>query len=166
MSTLFELSQAVRMRRTDMGFTQSSVAKLSGLSRTTINQIENGTIQDLSIKRATRLVDVLGLKMNVSTGHVSRVSSKNTALQKAAQTAGISYKNAIAPEMLRNLFLGEEIPVKFQPHVRAVLEEAPISLLASVVEQLHVENGIERRVVWAQMRSMARELLSYREVWL
>lgn len=164
MSALFELGQAVRMRRSDMGFTQINVAKLSGLSRTTVNQIENGTIEDLSIKRATRLVDALGLKMSVSTGQTIGASAKRTALQKASLIAGISYKKSLDSESLRHSLLGAEMPAEFQPHLRAVLEETPISLLAAVVEQLHLEDAIERSDVWKRMREMARELHSYREI--
>ena len=51
MSAITEFSSAVRTRRADMGLTQTALAGLSGLSRATINQLENGTLQDLSLKR-------------------------------------------------------------------------------------------------------------------
>jgi transcriptional regulator with XRE-family HTH domain len=166
MSALFELGQAVRVRRSDMGLTQQNVAKLSGLSRTTVNQIENGAIQDLSIKRATRLVDALGLKMSIAQARkLAPTDSASTALQKACRVSGISYKLAIGPEVLKQALLSGEIPDAFRPHVRAVLEEAPIALLAAVAEQLSFEEHVERSAVWGQMRTMARALQSYREVW-
>lgn len=45
MNTLKELGNSVRQRRTDMDLTQATLAQLSGLSRATINQIENGAIR-------------------------------------------------------------------------------------------------------------------------
>jgi len=40
-----------------------------------------------------------------------------------------------------------------------------VSLLASIAEQLHEETGIERAKVWKQMRDLAHQLKSSREIW-
>lgn len=166
MTALSELGFAVRIRRAEMGLTQQHLAKLSGLSRTTVNQIENGSIHDLSIGRATRLADALGLWMGVSTGTVSPKSQASAgALARASRSASVSYKKTLEPETLRSALVLGELPAEFQPHVRSVLEEAPMSLLASVVDQIHQEDLIERSVLWTQMRTLARSLQSYREVW-
>jgi len=66
MSTIQELGSTVRTRRSDMGLTQTTLAKLSGLSRATVNQVENGTINDLSLTRASKLLGVLGLFITVA----------------------------------------------------------------------------------------------------
>ncbi len=167
MTALSELGMTVRTRRAEMGLTQQHLAKLSGLSRTTVNQIENGSIRDLSLGRATRLVEVLGLWMGVSAGTLRPTNlASASALAKAARSASVSYKKALEPETLRSVLLHGATPMEFQPHVRAVLEEAPISMLAAVVDQLHHENQIERSALWTQMRTLARGLQSYREVWL
>ena len=166
MTALTDLGIAIRERRSDMGLTQHHVAKLSGLSRTTINQVENGTIRDLSLGRATRLVDVLGLKMGVASARKSLNStSQVTAIQNACRIANVSYKKTLDPESLKKVLISGEIPAEFQPHVRAVLEEAPVSLLASVAEQMCVERQVDRTAVWLRMKTMARALQSYREVW-
>ena len=65
MGALHELGQAVQERRTRMGMTQASLAALSGLSRQTISQLESGSIGDLSLQRAQKLADVLGLALQV-----------------------------------------------------------------------------------------------------
>jgi hypothetical protein len=44
------------------------------------------------------------------------------------------------------------------PHVRALLDEASPALLAAVVEQLHLEDGVERAQVWRTMRALAHQL--------
>lgn len=168
MSTIHELGAAVRTRRTDMGLTQGSVAKLSGLSRATVNQVEKGTIQDLSLKRATRLGDALGLKMIVARPRDSsgvEIMGKTKPLERAVQIANVSYKKSISTESLQQILLTAECPDRFQPHVRALLEEAPVSLLAAVVAQIHGDHGLERGVVWSRMRKLAQLLQSYRELW-
>ncbi len=51
------------------------------------------------------------------------------------------------------------------PRVYVLLDEAPVSLLASVVEQLHREEGVERAQAWKRMRELAHQLKSSREIW-
>lgn len=168
MFTLTELSAAVRARRSDMGLTQGTLAKRSGLSRATVNQVENGTIQDLSINRAAKLLAALGLSMTISPPRLNRggpAIQKRDALEIAALTASVSYRSTMTADQLRDALATGVVTGNFVPHVNALLEEAPISLLASVVEQLHLECGLERPQVWRQMREMARHLKSNRELW-
>ncbi|MES2091825.1 MAG: helix-turn-helix domain-containing protein [Pseudomonadota bacterium] len=168
MSSLYELSAAVRVRRADMGLTQMTLATLSGLSRATVNQVENGTIKDLSMTRAARLLDALGLSMSIAaprTGNRKRLMEKSKPLDIAARTASVSYKIPVSAGQLREtLTTGMFLP-DFLPHVYALLDEAPVSLLASVVEQVHEEAGIERAAVWTRMRELADRLKSRREIW-
>jgi transcriptional regulator with XRE-family HTH domain len=168
MSTILELSTAVRARRSDMGLTQLALATLSGLSRATVNQVEKGTIKDLSLTRATRLLEVLGLYMHVALPRADfrpEKKEKSRALDIAARTASVSYRSSIGANQLRDALITGEVPAAFAPHVYALLDEAPVSMLASVVEQLHQESGLERARAWKYMRDLARRLKSRREIW-
>jgi transcriptional regulator with XRE-family HTH domain len=168
MSTIHELGAAVRVRRSDMGLTQGTLAKLSGLSRTTINQVETGNLQNLSLNRASQLASVLGMNLTISeprTRGTKRAEKSLSALEKAAIVASTSYKKLITAGKLQGLLLHVDVSTEFLPHVRALLEEAPTSLLADVVEQLHAENGIERSELWGRMKKIARSVHSYRELW-
>jgi transcriptional regulator with XRE-family HTH domain len=168
MSAIQELSAVVRTRRADMGLTQASLAKLSGLSRATVSQVENGTIHDLSLKRASRLLDSLGLQVTVAPprSHGERNESrKSSALHKAAQTASVSFRVSMGPEILEQVLTTKVLPKEFLPHLHTLLEEAPISLLAGVVEELHLKHGIDRVQIWSRMRGLARQFLTGREQW-
>ena len=170
MSPIFELSTAVRTRRSDMGLTQLTLAMLSGLSRATVNQLEKGTIKDLSLTRAARLLDVLGLTMAIAAPRPrpasrDRDKEKSTALDLAARTASVSYQASISAAQLREALTSGTLAPAYQPHVYALLDEAPVSLLASVAEQLHRDAGVERAHVWKQMRALAHRLKSSREIW-
>ena len=168
MSPIFELSTAVRTRRSDMGLTQLTLAMLSGLSRATVNQLEKGTIKDLSLTRAARLLDVLGLSMAIARPRPAsrdRDKEKSTALDLAARTASVSYQASISAAQLREALTSGTLAPAYQPHVYALLDEAPVSLLASVAEQLHRDAGVERAHVWKQMRALAHRLKSSREIW-
>lgn len=169
MSAIHELSSAVRTRRSDMGLTQAALAKLSGLSRASVNQVENGTLKDLSLTRSAKLLGALGLSLIVAAPHPKRLqnqSARSSALDLAARTASVSYRVAISASQLREVFTSASLPANFSPHVYTLLEEAPVSLLACLVEELHLALGVERTKVWKKMRELARQLKSSRELWL
>lgn len=168
MHPLHELSAAVRVRRSDMGLTQLKLAALSGLSRATVNQLEKGVIKDLSMGRATRLLDVLGLSMAITLPQARARRSllkKGSALDIAARSASVSYKTLMSADLLREVLTSDVRLPEFFPHLYALLDEAPVSLLASLVEQVHDETGIERAQVWQRMRELAHSLKSAREIW-
>ena len=90
MSTLHEIGSAVRVRRTEMGLTQDLLARISGLSRSTVNAVEKQSIGNLSITKAVALLESIGLSMNVTansaTGSPSLKNSPpgRSALERAA----------------------------------------------------------------------------------
>lgn len=168
MSPLLELSAAVRARRSDMGLTQTMLAKLSGLSRATVNQVESGAIKDLSMIRAARLLETLGLSVLIApprARHSPPDPARHRALEIAARTSSVSYRTVMRADELRAVLVDALLPTGWLPHVHALLDEAPVSLLASVVEQLHEEEGIERTLLWKRMRELAQQLKSTRELW-
>jgi transcriptional regulator with XRE-family HTH domain len=162
MSTLAELSTVVRTRRADMGLTQAALARLSGLSRATVNQLEGSSLQDLSLVRVSRLLGVLGLSVTVAP---QPAVGKTPALELAARSASVSYRQPLTASVLRAALLQGRVPAAFQPHVATLLDEATPALLAAVVEQLHAQEGVPRAEVWARMRELARGSKSARGLW-
>ena len=169
MFAMTEFSSAVRTRRADMGLTQTALAGLSGLSRATINQLENGTLQDLSLTRVARLLGVLGLSVHVTAPRAKSqrpLTPQRSALDLAAATASVSYRTTISEEQLREVFRSKVAPDELRPHLSTLLDEAPMSLLASAVEELHAALGVERTQIWKQMRDLARQFKTSRPLWL
>lgn len=166
MTALHELGRAVQSRRALMGLTQDALAALSGLSRRTISQLENGTVKDLSLQRAERLAAVLGFTLQVVRPHAtSRTTAPRiTPLRRAVQTASVSYRKPIAPGRLRRVLVTGEATPADAPYVHVLLDEAPISLLASVAEQLQTEAGSSRHV-WENYRKLAQQVKSRRGLW-
>lgn len=167
-ATLLELGHTVAARRLDMGLTQARLAKLCGLSRATVNQVENANLKDLSLSRAARLLDVLGLSIRIAPPRsppAGKASERSSALDLAARTASVSYRSAIGPHPLRRALLSGTVDASLLPHLHALLDEAPVSLLAAVVEQLHVENAAPRAQSWAHLRTLARQTKSSRALW-
>jgi len=44
---------------------QAALAGLLEMSRTTIGQIENGTVQEIGVRKLIRILEVLGLELRV-----------------------------------------------------------------------------------------------------
>lgn len=164
MTTILELGKAVQARRSQMGLTQGALAGLSGLSRQTISQLENGTILDLSLGRAEKLANVLGLSLQVAGSARPKPVSRRSALGLAAQTASVSYRSAVTPATLRRVLVTGKLAAVDAPYVHALLDEAPASLLASVAEQLAGEAG-DSAAVWKNYRRLAQQVKSRRDLW-
>lgn len=171
MSTLHEIGSAVRVRRTEMGLTQDLLARISGLSRSTVNAVEKQSIGNLSITKAVALLESIGLSMNVTansaTGSPSLKNSPpgRSALERAAATASVSFGRAMTAKQLEVALLTGEAPQRIRPHLQVMLDEAPVSLLAKVVDEIHAERAMPRAQVWNQMRNLAHELQCYRPLW-
>lgn len=166
MSTIHELGHAVRARRAEMGLTQARTAALSGLSRQTINQLETGTVPDLGFNKAERLANALGLALRVDANRPAGMPQRRmTPLMRAAATTGVSYRAKLSPARLKHIVVGGKVPVAYAPHVHTLLDDAPVSLLASLAEQLDAETGIGRDVVWKHYRILAHHVKSRRELW-
>jgi transcriptional regulator with XRE-family HTH domain len=62
---LFDIGQQIRSERKSRKMSQAVLAKLLGMSRSTISQIENGTVQEIGIRKLIRILDVLGLELRI-----------------------------------------------------------------------------------------------------
>lgn len=162
MAILSELGSAVKRQRVKMGLSQERLAELSNLSRATINELETGKISNLSLTRAEQLANVLGYGLGV-TG-VRRAKDEN-ALDIASRNASVSFGESIPPETLRDSLLRGFVPPNFIPHLRALLDEAPVGVLSAVADQLERENDVRAKGTWQKMRQLAKVLGCTRPLW-
>lgn len=72
-------------------------------------------------------------------------------ISMACTTASVSYREALTPEELVQALLTGEVPQRRQAHFHVLLDEAPISLLQGLIEQVgkqatceHVANNLGR----------------------
>lgn len=166
MAILSELSTMVKRQRSDMGLSQERLAELAGLSRATINELETGKFTNLSLTRAERLANTLGFGLGV-TG-VRKAKSEGdaaSALETAARSGSISYSESIPPETLRHTLTTGVIPPNYIPQLRALLDEAPLTVLSAAVAQIELENDVPRRATWQRMRQLATATACARGIW-
>lgn len=62
---LFEIGEQIRKARKARKLSQAELAKSLGMSRTTIGQIENGTIQEIGVRKLIRVMAFLNLELRV-----------------------------------------------------------------------------------------------------
>jgi transcriptional regulator with XRE-family HTH domain len=157
---LADIGQLVHKRRTALGLSQARLAALSGLSRVTINQLENGALVDLGIAKLIALLDLVGINLDAGTrtGHM-------LALQSLSQTASVSYKTVLEPETFAAALIDGALPARITAHVATLLDEAPLSLIVAAVEEVAARSNLAPKVLWKHLIAWAQVLNSPREVW-
>lgn len=157
---LSEIGQLIHNRRLALGLSQARLAKLSGLSRATINQLETGTIVDLGVGKLILLLDLLGLTLDAS-----QRPSRDNALSLASRTASVSYKDVLAPQALAAAMVDGYLPESITPQVATLLDEAPLSLIVRVVEEVARHTQCPTKQLWKHLLQWAHTLKSPRVVW-
>lgn len=62
---LIEIGDNIRTQRKSRKLSQGKVAKDLGMSRSTISQIESGTVPEIGVRKLMRILDYLGLELRV-----------------------------------------------------------------------------------------------------
>ncbi len=60
-----DIGKQIRAARKSRRLSQSEMAKNLGMSRTTIGQIENGTVREIGARKLIRVLEFLGLELRV-----------------------------------------------------------------------------------------------------
>ena len=60
-----ELGKNIKEARRRLKITQAELAAKTGVSRTTMSQLEGGTITDIGIRKVIRILEYLGLEISV-----------------------------------------------------------------------------------------------------
>src|SRR5438876_11184513 len=102
---LQELSEAIREARRAHGLTQAGLAAKVGISRETLNLLENGLVRDLGVRKVFRLLDQLGLDLAVRT---RERSNKPDYVRMACTVANVSFRDTLTEdELVRALATGK-----------------------------------------------------------
>jgi len=62
---LSEIGKHIRTARKKNKISQAELARALGMSRTTIGQIENGTVQEIGVRKLIRILEYLNLELRV-----------------------------------------------------------------------------------------------------
>lgn len=82
---LIEIGSLVKEARKTRSLTQAELARQSGMSRTTLNALENGQLSELGVGRLIRLLNVIGLELRIGQAQVYRPTLDELYALKAQQ---------------------------------------------------------------------------------
>ena len=131
---IHELGTAVRKGRLARGWTQARLAKAAGLSRNTLNRLENGLFPDLGVKKAQAILEQLELKLVVEP--MKARAKPRDFVGMACTSASVSFKAKLTPDELVHALLSGKPPPGKEAHLIALIEEAPGSLLRGLIAQV------------------------------
>jgi transcriptional regulator with XRE-family HTH domain len=155
-----DIGKVVANGRVALGLTQEQLAHFSGLSRVTVNELENGTIVELGVTKVAAILAVLGVHLTASPN-----KPKNNGLSIAAVTASVSYKDNISAAALMKALVTGAYPAKYLPHIATLIDEAPIQMLTTAVKEASERSGVAPKKIWQHVTQWARDLQSPRSVW-
>lgn len=158
---LRELGARVRERREALGLSQVRLARLAGLSRTTINQLETGALNDLGVTKLAALMGLVGLQLETGASRPS-----HHGLLMAGRTASVSFKTLLDAGQLAEALVTGDLPEAVLPHVASLLDEAPLSLMVSAVEEAATLGRVPPKRIWQHLARWAQQLQSPRRVWV
>lgn len=129
-----EIAAPIREARKDRGLTQAALAELVGLSRTTVNQLENGVFPDLGAKKLLALLSAVGLEIAVAPK--PRSPNRKDFLKLACASANVSYKKSITPDELVRALLSGIAPIERRPQLRVIFDEVPEPVFQGMLAQV------------------------------
>ena len=157
---LRKIGLQVANRRADLGLTQDRLAKLGNLSRSTILHLENGTLKDLGAAKLFSLLSLMGLDISIQ-----GQQKKQDALELLGQTASVSYKNKLTSSDLEMSLVSGEISESIYPYMATLLDEAPLPMIVSAVEQAAKASKTPPKIIWKNIDRWTKEMHSPRMAW-
>jgi hypothetical protein len=117
-------------------------------------------LNDLGAAKLLSLLSLLGLDVITQEHH-----KKHHGLDMASKTASVSYRTKLqSSDLSRSLAYGV-LPEKIYPHVASLLDEAPLEIIVSAVEEAAKINRVAPKVIWKNINRWAHEMHSLRSAW-
>ncbi|WP_321859552.1 helix-turn-helix domain-containing protein [Burkholderia cenocepacia] len=157
---LNEIGQVVAKRRAELNLTQAQLARLAGLSRLTINQLETGKLKDLGINKLIPLLALLSIEL------VTHARPAQRGLYKTTISANVSYKSELTERRLVDALATGEIPAGYESQFAVILDEVPLPVVVQAVEEAAQRSGTPLRSIWKNLAAWSQTLHLYRKVWV
>lgn len=157
---LAEIGARIRQQRKELGLTQEQLAKLTELSGPTIDQLESGTLEDLSYAKLAHILSVLGLDL-----YAQPSKGLQHALAVAARTVSTSYKTSLSPEILTQMLVSGQARPEFRPHLMTLLDETPLPVVIQAVHEASQNSSTATETMIQHLATWADELHAHRTVW-
>ncbi len=164
---MHEIAQAAQTRRLEIGLSVAAVASLADVPVSVVDRIESAADRELRVLEVASVLSVIGLGLlvtRVRPPSKNRPASQST-FDVAARTASTSFARLLPTDALQDALYSGAVPSEFEAHLYTLLDEAPIALLAKLVEQAHLDSSVSHQQVWANLRQIAVRLKVRRPFW-
>ena len=111
----FGLGNRIKAAREARGLTQPELGKMVGVSKSAVNQWENGVVQNLKLGNLFAVAQALGKD-------VQELVFGDAAEHRVAETKAAARYADIPPQQLALLRAYERLPKNIQHHLRALLK--------------------------------------------
>ena len=149
-----DFQQVISQARLDSGLTQSQLAASIGVSRATINYIENGN-QDVSFSTMLDICKVLGLHM-AATPSLNRPN--HSALKWIVSSANTSYRNELTVAQLLDALTTGAIEAEFYPHLAYIINEVSQPRQIQMIKEVAATRQLNAKQVLRNFRNFAEKL--------
>ncbi len=156
---LYEIGAEIARRREQLQLSQAQLARMAGLSRLTINQLEAGKVSDLGASKLINLLSVIGLNLTVTP------QENRGGLFKATVSANVSHLHELTPHDLETALASGTMPPGRESQLAVILDEVPVATVVKAVEEAAQHTGIRAKRIWKHLGVWSRELHLYRRVW-
>lgn len=150
--SLTSLGKTIRTARHSRGLSQDQVAKLAGVSRVTLNQLENGTLEEMGYSKLIAVLTLLELDLEPKAE-----PGPANALAVAARSASTSYRAILSADQLATCLRTGQTPREYEAHLIAFLEEVP--------KQVALKAVAEAATAAAPVRIILKHLHEWRQRW-
>lgn len=157
---LAEIGTLVHARRRALGLSQEQLARLAGLSRATVNQLERGALKDLGAAKLIALAGLVGISLSAGA-----IRQRRNGLKMASVTASVSQRRGLPPDVLAKALRSGAIPAGYEAQVAVLLDEAPLEILVKAVEETSRGAPLAAKHIWAHLHQWARDFKSVRPAW-
>ena len=152
-----ELGALLRKARSDIGLSQGDLARMTGLSRQTINYAEQGRV-GLGADSLLDLMGLLGIRFEQN-------AEDERALALLAKTASVSYRETLPATTLLKVLRDGVLPDRWLPHIATLLDEAPGELLLRGVREAARRSGRPAQEIWRNAQELAKQTASTHPRW-
>jgi len=89
MLTLRSLGPQIALRRKDLGLSQSDLARKAGISRATLDALENGRSGELGFTKVANILSALGLELRVHEANLQKRPTLDELLEEDRDDKGL-----------------------------------------------------------------------------
>ncbi len=156
---LTELGATIRRTRVESGISQLDLARMSKLSRATVNYVEQGSVA-IGADALLRILHTLGLSIGGP-----RTSQGSSAVSLLAATASVSFRDDISTEEVERVLISGQVEEQWLAHIATIIDETSNAMLLRAVREIAMRTGISSSIIWRNLKCLSAELASPHERW-